>query len=393
MNRKKKNRIRLLCIIGVLVISMTFSFASAAACVSKSGKVSSEKNRNKDDEVTIVMAGDVLMHDKVISSGLQDDGSYDFDGLFSHIKKETEAADIAIVNQETILGGKELGYSGYPSFNSPTEVGDAEAKAGFDVILQGTNHALDRSARGIENCLSFWDKTYPKIEVLGIHDSEQDKQKLCIMECEGIKIAILNYTYGTNGIQMPKGKGYLVDYLDEKKVREDIEKAEKLADITIVCPHWGNEYSLDVSDYQKKWAGIFLECGADLCIDTHPHVIEPVEVLKDDKGHEMPVYYSLGNLVNYTSGKGSGVMNRMVGGLAEIRIGRDKNGKVKILETGVRPVVCHLTKEEISVYFLEDYTEEMARQNLIRLQDPDFSLENCEKLVEKIWDANKGGLK
>lgn len=338
-----------------------------------------------DDEVTLVMVGDVLMHDKVIRSGLQSDGSYDFDGLFSHVKREIEEADIALVNQETILGGKELRYSGYPSFNSPTEVGDAEADAGFDVILHGTNHALDRSARGIENCLSFWEKDHPEIEVLGIHDSEKDKQEISIIECDGIKIAILNYTYGTNGIQMPKGKGYLVDYLDEEKVRADIAEAEKKADITIVCPHWGTEYSLDISSAQKKWAEIFLECGADLCIGTHPHVIEPIEVLKDDMGHEMPVYYSLGNFVNYTSGTGKGVMNRMVGGIAIIKIGRDRQGKVKVLDTSVRPVVCHLSKDEISAYYLDEYTETLAKQNLIRSQDPDFSLEACEELVDKVW--------
>ena len=125
MLNQEKNRIRLVCFICVLVISMTLSSTSAAGCGSQSGK-----NRYEADTVTIVMAGDVLMHDKVIRSGLRTDGSYDFDGLFSHVKNKIGAADIAIVNQETILGGKELGYTGYPSFNSPTEVGDAEAKAG-----------------------------------------------------------------------------------------------------------------------------------------------------------------------------------------------------------------------------------------------------------------------
>ncbi len=336
--------------------------------------------------MTLVMAGDVLMHDKVIRSGLQSDGSYDFDGLFSHVKTDIEAADIAIVNQETILGGEELIYSGYPSFNSPFEVGDAEASAGFDVILHGSNHALDRRAKGIENCLDFWDKAHPAMEVLGIHDSEKDREELCIMECSGIRIAVLNYTYGTNGIQMPKGKGYLVDYLDEKRVREDIAEAEKKADITIVCPHWGTEYRLEASKEQEKWAGIFLECGADLCIGTHPHVIEPIEVLKDGKGNEMPVYYSIGNFVNYTSGTGKGVMNRMVGGLAEVKIKRDKGGTVRVKEVKVRPVVCHLSENEISAYFLEDYTKEKADANLIRRQDPDFSLENCKKLVNEVWD-------
>ena len=331
------------------------------------------------------MVGDVLMHDRVISSGLKEDGTYDYSHLFEHVKEETEKADIAIVNQETILGGEELRYTGYPSFNSPFEVGDAEAGVGFDVILQGTNHALDRSAAGIERCLGFWDSSHPGIYVLGIHDSAEDQDELCILECKGIRIAILNYTYGTNGIQMPKGKGYLVDYLSEKKVREDMARAEREADITIVCPHWGTEYSLKVSSEQKKWTGIFMDCGADLVIGTHPHVIEPMETLKNATGREMPVYYSLGNFVNATSGRGDGVMNRMVGGMAEITIKPGiKKGDYRI-EAGIRPLVCHLSDEEVSVYFLDEYTEKLAEENLIRRQDPDFSLENCNKLVDQVW--------
>ena len=350
---------------------------NAYACVS-SKKVSL-------DEVTVVMVGDVLMHDKLIVSGRRDDGTYNYDHLFSNVKEDIESADIAIVNQETILGGKELRLTGYPSFNSPYEVGDAEVKAGFDVILQGTNHALDRSARGIENCLDFWERSYPDIEVLGIHDSADDQRELCIVECKGIKIAILNYTYGTNGIQMPKGKGYLVDYLDEKRVRADISRAETEADITIVCPHWGKEYSLEVSEYQKKWAKIFLECGADLCIGTHPHVIEPIEILKDDKGDKMPVYYSIGNFVNATSGKGKGVANRMIGGMAEVTIARNKDGKAYVKETKVKPVVCHITDDSVTAYFLSDYNVRLARRNKIRFQDEDFSLNKCEELVDEIW--------
>ena len=389
----KRNRLEKLYICLCLMLLFTGLFFSPAYAAG-SGK-SGSAGKASSEEITIVMAGDMLMHDKVISSGRNKDGSYDFDPIFSHVKDETVSADIAIVNQETILGGEELKYSGYPSFNSPTEVGDAEVKAGFDVILHGTNHALDRRAKGIENCLDFWERKYPDIEVLGIHDSAEDQQEICIIDTggaadskrsDGIRIAILNYTYGTNGIQMPKGKGYLVDYLAKDKVKADIARAEKLADLTIVCPHWGTEYSLDISAEQRKWAELFLECGADLCIGTHPHVIEPVEILKDDKGHEMPVYYSLGNFVNYTSGRGKGVMNRMVGGLAEVKIGRDSSGNVKVLEHKVRPIVCHLSEEEISVYFLEDYSEDLADKNLIRSQDPDFSLENCEKLVNKVWD-------
>ena len=338
-------------------------------------------------EINLVMVGDMLMHERVVESGLQEDGSYNFDHLFTHVQEKIESADLALVNQETILGGTELGLSGYPCFNSPYELGVAEVEAGFDVILHGTNHALDKGKKGTANCMNFWEETYPEIAYLGINES-QDAQDdyIYIYEKDGIKIAILNYTYGTNGIATPKDMPYLVNYMEEEKVISDIQKAEELADFTVVCPHWGNEYYLDISSNQKYWTNIFLEQGVDLVLGTHPHVIEPVEWVFDDAGHEMLVYYSLGNFVNGTSGTGAGVMNRCVGALADVTIGKNEAEDVIVLEYDAIPLVCHIAEgEEYTVWYLEDYTEELAKKNLICSQDGDFSLENCKALVEQVW--------
>lgn len=338
-------------------------------------------------EINLVMVGDMLMHERVVESGLQEDGSYNFDHLFTHVQEKIESADLALVNQETILGGTELGLSGYPCFNSPYELGVAEVEAGFDVILHGTNHALDKGKKGTGNCMNFWEETYPEIAYLGINNS-QDAQDdyIYIYEQDGIKIAILNYTYGTNGIATPKDMPYLVNYMEEEKVISDIQKAEELADFTIVCPHWGNEYYLGISSNQKYWTNIFLEQGVDLVLGTHPHVIEPVEWVFDDAGHKMLVYYSLGNFVNGTSGTGAGVMNRCVGALADVTIGKNEAGEVVVLEYDAIPLVCHIAEgEEYTVWYLEDYTEELAQKNLICSQDGDFSLENCKALVEQVW--------
>lgn len=154
-------------------------------------------------EVTLVMVGDILMHMPVNNSGRLADGSRNFDHLFTYTKDMIEAADIAIVNQEVILGGPELGISGYPRFNTYYEVGDALVNAGFDVILHATNHSLDRGREGIENCLAFWEEHYPDIAVVGIYDSKEKQDEIYVCEQEGIKIAILNYTYGTNGLPFP----------------------------------------------------------------------------------------------------------------------------------------------------------------------------------------------
>lgn len=338
--------------------------------------------------VNVMMIGDILLHTRIENYSLQENGGYNFDAIFENTLEESLSADIAIVNQEVILGGEELGVSGYPAFNAPYEVGDALAAAGYDVVLHATNHALDKGKKGVLNCISFWRDKYPEMEILGIYDSAKEQEELCIIEKEGIRIAILNYTYGTNGIAMPKDMPYAVDMLIEEEVIKDLQLANRLVDFVIVCPHWGTEYRLEPDKSQKKWTELFLEYGVDLVLGTHPHVIEPVEWFKNETtGDSMLVYYSIGNFVNWTSGTGKGVANRMVGGLANITIELDENGKAFIAEYGIEPVVCHVENETngITVYLLEEYTEELAERNAIRSQDDTFSLEYCIELCDKVW--------
>lgn len=293
-----------------------------------------------------------------------------------------------MVNQEVVLGGEELGISGYPSFNSPYEIGDALAKAGFDVALHATNHALDKNKKGLLNTIAFWEENYPEIGVLGIHDSAEDQEELFIVELEGIRIAILNYTYGTNGIALPEDMPYAVDLLEEEAVLEDLKRANEQADFVIVCPHWGTEYRLLPDNSQKKWTQIFLENGVDLVLGTHPHVIEPIELFtREETGEQMLVYYSIGNFVNWTSGTGAGTANRMVGGMAEVTIELDEEGTPYIAEYGVEAVVCHVENKTngVTVYSLAEYTQELAQQNAIRSQDANFSLDYCITLCDEVW--------
>ena len=343
------------------------------------------------EELRIVMVGDMLMHDRIIDSGKKDDGTYNFDHLFKNVTDYIQAADIAIVNQETIMGGKEIGYSGYPRFNSPYELADAEVKAGFNVILHATNHTTDKGKEAVLNCMNYWDTNYPEIAYLGINKTQEAQDNnIYVFEQNGIKVAILNYTYTLNGNRMPSDMPYLVNLMtkgtSEKKVIADIKKAEEIADFTIVCPHWGTEYSLTVSSTQKYWTEIFLENGVDLVMGAHPHVIEPIEWVSDDQGNKMLVYYSLGNYVNGTSSTKGNLAQRMVGGIADVTIGRDETGKVVILENGVEPIVCHIDEgNAYTVYYLKDYTEELAKENRICLQDSAFSLKACWDVVHQVW--------
>lgn len=344
------------------------------------------KQKSNENELDLVMAGDVLLHTRLAYWSENGKGGYDFNPIFKLIKPIIKKADLAIVNQETILGGKELGVSGYPTFNGPYELGDAIANAGFDVVLQSNNHSLDRGKQGIYNCLNFW-KKYPKIKTVGINTSEAQKKKLCIYKKNGIKVAILNYTYGTNGIPLPKDMPYAVNYLVKDEVINDIKRAEKEADFTIVCPHWGTEYYRGITDYQKAWSKIFVENGVDLVLGCHPHVIEPIKYVTDKKtGNKMLVYYSLGNFVNSTMSDGR-VGDRYVGGLAKVKLKRGTDNKVRIAKYGVKATVMHNggTRFGSSVYPLTQYTEELAKKNVMKAQDNMFSLNFCKKVCNEVW--------
>lgn len=339
------------------------------------------------NSIQIIMVGDMLMHEPIIKSGLQEDGSYNFDHLFANVKDTILEADLAIANQETIMGGPDFGYTGYPSFNTPYALADAEAKAGFDVLLFATNHAMDKGSRAIFNCMDYLEENHPEMAYLGIHRSQQAQdENIYIYEKNGMKVAILNYTYGTNRIPLPGGMPYIVNLMKEEKIRSDIKKAEEIADFTIVCPHWGTEYNLGTSSDQENWTKVFLEEGVDLVIGAHPHVIEPIEWVTDEDGHKMLVYYSLGNFVNGTSSTGHGVTNRMVGGIADVTLERQEDGTVGIASYGAKEIVCHMGEgTEYSVYYMEDYTEEMASKNLILKQDEEFSKALCESIFDQVW--------
>ena len=306
--------------------------------------------------VTLLAVGDNLIHIQVIDSGRQADGTFNYDHLYSNVKDEIEAADIAVINQETIFGDQS-DYSGYPNFNSPTEIGDAVIEAGFDVVLHATNHAMDMGVDGIEHTISYW-KLHPKITILGINESEKAREHIAILEKNGIKIAMLNYTYSLNGYSLPADQPYLVNMLDREQMAEDIKIAEETADFTVVFPHWGTEYLYEATSAQKDLTEFFYEKGVDLVIGTHPHVLEPVEWFDSDDNRRMLVYNSLGNFMSYQR-----EAPRMLGGIAKVTITKDSSGTY-ISASSLTPIVTHYENGpadyNYAIYPLTDYTQALA---------------------------------
>ncbi|MBR0131919.1 MAG: CapA family protein [Lachnospiraceae bacterium] len=325
---------------------------------------------------TIVAVGDDLMHMGVYNSGKQANGTYNFDHIFKDTAYLLEDADIKIMNQETIFAGNEKGLSSYPLFNSPVEMTDALVKAGYNVITHATNHARDMGIDGLLYSVRYWKEHHPETLVVGIYETAEEQKEIPIMIVNGIKFAILNYTYSHNSAVWKKDcDGHLnmlcafnpdtreIDFNTiNPQVLEDIKRAETLADFTIVCPHWGQEYYDTQRPSQETFAKQMTEAGADLIIGTHPHVIEPVAWIEADNGNKSLCYYSLGN---FTSTQDEWV--RILGGMAKLTVIKDGSGTYIDPESArAIPLVNHYTSPGNlvkGVYSLKNYTADLAAKH------------------------------
>ena len=393
IQREKKikflKRIALVAGIIVLVVSAGVLTATLLQYIKANSVAVSQIANNivikeEKSEVSLVMVGDNLLHMPLIKNAEQEDGTYNFDSLYDEMKPYFENADISVIVQETVLGGADSGYSGYPLFNSPQSVGDSIVRSGFDVVLHATNHTLDKGAKGVENTLKYW-KTHPEITALGINESKEKQEEVTYYTKNGIKFALLNYTDSTNGIPLPKGKEYLVNKVDEEKIVKDLTIAEENADFTIVFMHWGTEYRLTQDEGQKKLANLMCENGADLIMGSHPHVIEPVEWIESENGNKTLVFYSLGNYVSRQK-----EANNLLGIMGSVKIVRSDDEIVYIDSASVMPIVTHynVNSRGFRVYPLKDYTDELASTHGVSQYDGKVSVERFKNTFEKVFKDN-----
>ncbi len=251
-----------------------------------------EEPKKEEYHLTLGMIGDALYHTGTYKDGLKSDGTYNYDHQLDDIRPIVQNYDLAYYNQETILGGKELGLSSYPCFNSPQEVGDAFIKAGFNLVSLANNHTLDKGTKAILNSVAYW-RNQTSVMTAGSYDSESDRNRVPIGEKNGITYAFLAYTYGTNGIPVPKGKEYVVNLFSKEQAQKDIEAVRDKVDVVLVAMHWGVEYTHTPTTEQRDWAQFLSDLGVDVIIGSHPHVIQPIEFI----GNTL-VIYSLGNFIS-----------------------------------------------------------------------------------------------
>ena len=253
-----------------------------------------------DGQVTINIAlvGDIMVHDSQLKAGWDTrTGQYDFSEYFRDVTDYIQKADLAIGNLETTVAGSDRGYNGYPKFNSPEEIVSVVKNAGFDVVTNANNHSMDRGASGVVATIYQLDEA--GLKHTGTASSLSDRAKYLLVDIKGIKVAILAYTYGTNGIAVPKGQAYLVNLINIPQIKEDIREVRALgADVVLVSPHFGTEYSRSPGVKEKELVEQIFKAGADIVAGSHPHVLQAMARRDPQREEGMFLAYSLGNFVS-----------------------------------------------------------------------------------------------
>ena len=338
---------RLIKIILVLMLLM--------GCYHKSDEV-----MKNEGIVSFVAVGDNIMHQKLIDLAKRED-TYDFRPYYQHIKPYIEDADLSFINQETIIGGRNFGYSGYPLFNTPDEMIDALYETGFDIVNGSNNHFYDKGKEGVLHSIHQFQK-YASMQYIGLYQSEEEKDQIPVMNKNGIRISFLSYNQYVNYMQ--ETPTHLYNPFDKEQMKNDVNNAKKISDIVVVSCHWGNENETEENSFQKEYAQYLADLGVDVIIGTHTHTLQSVEWLTGKNGNQTLVAYSLGNFI-------SGMLEEeaQLGAMLSCDFVK-VNDKVEVKNVSVIPLVNHYetsdvqhimeTRSGFGVYAFKDYTENLA---------------------------------
>ncbi|MFD3447849.1 CapA family protein [Microbacteriaceae bacterium 4G12] len=295
-----------------------------------------DPTKQEEHIVQLAAVGDVLLHERVYNDARTDVNHFDFRPMFAPIKPYIQKADFAFVNQESVIGGVDIGLSTYPSFNSPVEIADALKDTGFQIVNLANNHALDRGEKALTHAIHYWDQL--GIIRTGAYLSSADRNTIRTFTKNGITFSALSYTYGTNGIRVPKP--YLVNLIDKEQIRQDVEKAKQISDAVIVNLHFGKEYETLPNDDQQQLAQFLSDLGVSVIFGHHPHVLQPPAFLKGKNGNQTFVAYSLGNFL-------AGQMDEKTwfGGIVELTVKKNNENKIELYDPSFLPTFTYSKQE------------------------------------------------
>ena len=252
----------------------------------------------KTRSLSIVALGDHLIHGAVYKAAYDPTmDTYDFSKMYASICPLIKDYDIRYINFETLMAGEAYGYSGYPTFNGPSQGIDDLVECGFNWMSLSSNHSFDKGEQALLDEYHYFDR-FDHVITTGVHDSFDDQSTYMVQTINGIDVGFLGYTYGLNGFILPQGKEYLVDLIDPARIENDLTNLSLISDIQLVSIHWGNEYATSPNEDQIRLANAMVGWGADVIIGAHPHVIQPYEWIKADNGNQGVVFYSLGNFLS-----------------------------------------------------------------------------------------------
>ncbi len=408
MNNKSKKSNLIFSLIMILPIALIIIFAIIAMFKTGLFVNISDKNENITEEVienepevipepeiiiepekvfrniSFAAAGDIIVHSNVYKYASQlatgTDAEFDFKPMFANIKELISSVDIAYVNQESPSAGKDRGYSGYPMFNTPDEIAEAVLDTGFDIVNIANNHMLDKGESGLKRNIDFWN--LQGITLIGGFKDEEDYNTIRVIEKDGVKIALLSYTYGTNGLQLPSSSELVIPYDNFDEVSRQTKEAREIADVVIVSMHWGYEDNFKPSENQKSLAKMMAENGVDVILGMHPHVIQPVEWLDRPDGKKTLCVYSLGNLISTMM-----YSRNMLGGIITFDISENEDG-FSIQNVEFVPTMLYYTDgyKKPTIYLYRDYTAEMQKNHGSRRNENQKSMDYLNNILTNAID-------
>lgn len=344
-----------------------------------SNNVQENQKEETDTTFTLTAIGDVMCHNtQYIDAYDSDTGTYDFSYVFDNISSYTKTADICIGNLETSFAGEDRGYSNYPTFNSPDSLADSLKSIGVDVLSTAGNHALDMGFSGLSRTIDVLDKA--DISHLGTYKTQEDQDKVLIKYVKGVKIAFIDYTYGTNGISVPSDKKFCINLIDKDLIKKHIETAKNQnADMIVACMHWGTEYQTKQNSEQEELADFLFQNGVNVIIGNHPHVIQPMEkrtvTLEDGSTRDGFVVYALGNFIcdqNAVNTRDSIILN--------LKITKHTDGSITIDNYDYVPI-----------YMYKDTSVLKHKMKILDINKTIYNYENNldDSITEKIYNLMK----
>ncbi|WP_297568063.1 CapA family protein [uncultured Faecalibaculum sp.] len=398
MMREKtgKHRYSLLC--AALCLGLAGCTGSGSGSAPVPGKAADQGEQTAHTaSFTFTGVGDNLLHDTLFVYHEQDTGNRDYSGMYSEVTPYFQKSDLSYINFETPCAGDAFGLSGYPSFNGPLEMIDTLAGMGLNWFSTSSNHSMDAGADGLLAEMAYVNEKYPGIFYTGTYPDAQSQNIPAVMEINGIRVGLASFTYGLNGYVLPEDKPWLVNVFvkNEETGEVDYDLMDRIldpliaqSDVQIVSMHWGVEYQNQPNDMQKAVAQYLHDKGVEAVIGSHPHVIQPAEIIKS-ADQETLVYYSLGNFIsgqdqNYT----------MVGGMAQFTMNYNFDAKkATITDPSFTPTVTWISSDlrRYNTQLLQDYTDdEAASQYVTLVQGQDCSRGYVKEYVEQVMGQPEG---